>query len=494
MFCPKCGNPLTGNEEFCPKCGYQNLVKPIENSKKTFRKKMYILIILGVIILLLSIFLCFFFFFKKHDSENYGSHPSLDMTMISYDENGIPKFIRGNFTSAKVTNEEEALKVLGEISELQVRDATKEFKLDYMETSEGFTYYRFNQIYVGLLVYNQNVILTVDSNGNVSSFSGYYIPNIEVATTSLLTNEEIKNLALEYLGEEGKIETTEKIIYILEDNPVLAYRIVGTAKDKALEMIWDANTGELIAATSLFDAATLYEYTGTGLNNVTHTISLEEYFDVGFLETQYRFIDPERDIVVSNCTSLGPLVSLIASVVNNNLLYKDPISFGMSEDGSLTYYDLGFVQNAVSTMAYYEKIYDYYKNVLGRDSYDGKGSTIYVCIGVTSETFSGEDLNNAFWASSPINRMFIGDYKGKSLSASLDVLGHEFTHGVVSKISAFSSIPKDKNKANETAALNEAYSDIMGSLIEGKNWTIAESNELVRSLENPESLQNPSKK
>ena len=69
------------------------------------------------------------------------------MTMISYDENGIPKFIRGNFTSAKVTNEEEALKVLGEISELQVRDATKEFKLDYMETSEGFTYYRFNQIY-----------------------------------------------------------------------------------------------------------------------------------------------------------------------------------------------------------------------------------------------------------------------------------------------------------------------------------------------------------
>lgn len=39
MFCPKCGNPLTGNEEFCPKCGYQNLVKPIENSKKLLEKK-----------------------------------------------------------------------------------------------------------------------------------------------------------------------------------------------------------------------------------------------------------------------------------------------------------------------------------------------------------------------------------------------------------------------------------------------------------------------
>ena len=498
MFCPKCGNPLTGNEEFCPKCGYQRQLKSLKNPKKSSKKKNYLLILLGVLLFLAIVFAIFFFLFKKDDSKNYGTQASSDLVMTSYNENGIPKFIRGNFTNTKVTNEEEALKVLGEISELQIQDATKEFQLDYTETSENFTYYRFDQVYNDLKVYNQNVVLTVDSNGNVSSFSGYYIPNIEVSTSALKTDEEIKNLALGYLGEEGKIESSEKIIYLLEEVPVLAYHIVGISKDKAKEMIWDANTGELIVATDLFDAATPYEYTGMGLNNVTHTITLEEYFDVGFLATEYRFIDPGRDIVVSNCNDLGPVFSIVASIVNNNALYKDPISFRMNENGALTYYDLEFVQNAVSTMAHYEKIYDYYKNVLGRDSYDGKGSTIYVCIGLTSETFSGEDLNNAFWASSPVNRMFIGDYNGKSLSASLDVLGHEFTHGVISKTADFSPIPKDKNKANESAALDEAYADIFGALIEGKNWIVGESNEVAesatRDISNPNKYNYPSKK
>ena len=107
-------------------------------------------------------------------------------------------------------------------------------------------------------------------------------------------------------------------------------------------------------------------------------------------------------------------------------------------------------------------------------------------------------MNNAFWASSPINRMFIGDYNGKSFSASLDVLAHEFTHGVIHFTSDFSSIPKDINAANESGALNEGYADIMGALIEGKNWIVADSNdvskELTRDLSNPNEYGYPSEK
>lgn len=45
-------------------------------------------------------------------------------------------------------------------------------------------------------------------------------------------------------------------------------------------------------------------------------------------------------------------------------------------------------------------------------------------------------------------------------------------------------------------ALNEAYADIMGSLIEGKNWLIAENNHVdgLRDLSNPERLEFQSKK
>ena len=48
MFCPKCGNSLTGNEEFCPKCGYtmnfqQSLVS--NNDKKNLRKKFILFLV-----------------------------------------------------------------------------------------------------------------------------------------------------------------------------------------------------------------------------------------------------------------------------------------------------------------------------------------------------------------------------------------------------------------------------------------------------------------
>ena len=501
MFCPNCGNTLTGNEEFCPRCGYNMLVlkkemsttsevSPVKQEKT--KKKPYLLIVLGIIILILIILALCFFLFQKKEDKDYGTNASLNYVMTSLQDNGLPKFIDGAFSKTKVTNEEEALTVLSEIKELQIKDAQQEFELVSKETNEGITYYRFNQMWEGIEVYDQNVILAVDDNGAVSSFSGYYIPNINVDISAGKTEAEMRTIAEEYLGANAQIASIEKVIYANEqDTGILAYQIIGSGEDNTKEMLWNATTGEMIAAIDLFDTATPYEYTGTGLNNITHTITIEEYFDVGFFETEYRFIDPTRNIVVSNCSGLGNFISQIASIINNNALYKDPISFRMNENGALTYYDLEFVQNAVSTMAHYEKIYDYYKEVLGRDSYDDKGSTIYVCIGVEDETFSGKDLNNAFW-SSLVNRMFIGDYNGKSFSASLDVLGHEFTHGVISKTASFAKIPKDKNKANESAALNEAYADIMGSLIEGQNWTIAESNEIVRNLENPESLENPS--
>ena len=137
MFCPKCGNPLTGNEEFCPKCGYtmnsrQSLVS---NDDKKISKKKICFIIIGIFIFLLLVGVIFFFFFKKNDAKNYSSQASFDSVMTSYDENGLPKFIRGNFTNTKVTNEEEALKVLSEISDLQIQDVTKEFQLNYKETN-----------------------------------------------------------------------------------------------------------------------------------------------------------------------------------------------------------------------------------------------------------------------------------------------------------------------------------------------------------------------
>ena len=74
----------------------------------------------------------------------------------------------------------------------------------------------------------------------------------------------------------------------------------------------------------------------------------------------------------------------------------------------------------------------------------------------------------------------------KPLSYGLDVVGHELTHGIT------------ENTANlvyegQSGALNESYSDVFGSLIERKNWTMGETvvksppfpAPYLRSLEDP---------
>jgi Thermolysin metallopeptidase, alpha-helical domain/Thermolysin metallopeptidase, catalytic domain len=66
--------------------------------------------------------------------------------------------------------------------------------------------------------------------------------------------------------------------------------------------------------------------------------------------------------------------------------------------------------------------------------------------------------NNAFWFN---NQMSYGDGDGTTFSplASLDVAGHEMTHGVTEKTA-------NLTYANESGALNEGMSDIFGAMVE----------------------------
>ena len=110
MFCPNCGNTLTGNEEFCPRCGYNMLVlkkemsttsevSPVKQEKT--KKKPYLLIVLGIIILILIILALCFFLFQKKEDKDYGTNASLNYVMTSLQDNGLPKFIDGAFPKQK---------------------------------------------------------------------------------------------------------------------------------------------------------------------------------------------------------------------------------------------------------------------------------------------------------------------------------------------------------------------------------------------------------
>ncbi|MBW5253383.1 M4 family metallopeptidase [Streptomyces sp. P01-B04] len=108
------------------------------------------------------------------------------------------------------------------------------------------------------------------------------------------------------------------------------------------------------------------------------------------------------------------------------------------------------------------KVYEYYKDQIGRDGVDGKGGTIYSVVNVAS---SGKDYANAFWDGS---KMVYGHMDGVPLSVGLDVVGHEMTHGVTEHSAGLVYL-------NQSGALNEAISDYFGNAMETADKGIAMS-------------------
>ncbi|NFM77730.1 peptidase M4 family protein [Clostridium botulinum] len=134
--------------------------------------------------------------------------------------------------------------------------------------------------------------------------------------------------------------------------------------------------------------------------------------------------------------------------------------------------------NSVDAYVNMGKSYDYYKNKLSRNSIDNKGMDVKGFVHVD------KNLGNAFWYG-PYDSMFFGDGDGvyfSPLAKSLDVVGHELSHGVTNKQS-------DLNYENESGALNESFSDIMGTAVEGKNFVLGEdcwiAGGVMRDMENP---------
>ncbi|WP_306207027.1 M4 family metallopeptidase [Actinoplanes sp. RD1] len=97
--------------------------------------------------------------------------------------------------------------------------------------------------------------------------------------------------------------------------------------------------------------------------------------------------------------------------------------------------------------------FDYFKNVHGRNGIFGDGR------GVPSRVHYGNAYVNAFWDGA---QMTYGDGSGNAKPlVALDVAGHEMSHGVTENV-----VPGGLTYSGESGGLNEATSDIFGSMVE----------------------------
>ena len=132
-----------------------------------------------------------------------------------------------------------------------------------------------------------------------------------------------------------------------------------------------------------------------------------------------------------------------------------------------------------------EMTYDYYLNILGRNSIDDLGFLL------RSYVHYSTDYLNAFWDGI---RMTYGDgSSGYTALTCLDIVGHEITHGLTQYTAAL-------EYSNESGALNESYSDCLGAAIEfyakppfaAGDWTMGEEiGTTFRSMSNPNAYGDP---
>lgn len=111
---------------------------------------------------------------------------------------------------------------------------------------------------------------------------------------------------------------------------------------------------------------------------------------------------------------------------------------------------------AVAAFGHIAAIHSHWKTVLGRDSFDGSGRRL--------------DLHLAFAFSPNPNANFNWGCKNLHFSpnlATLDVIGHEFGHGVVNTSGNLEYL-------FESGALNESFADISGHFVDSSDWLIGE--------------------
>lgn len=463
-------------------------------------------IIIGVTIVVLLI-LCVIgalFLFPKDDEVTLKDRLE-GQNEIVLNDNNVPKYISGKFTDLKVLDKDTAIKALTEVKDLfKISNVSNEFMVEEIKTNEDVTYYEFQQKYNSIEVLGGELTMSVDKDGNVLAVNGNYVPNIKVSTYGLLNENEIKEKLKQIYGTETEYLEMKKYIYVDVSETSVVYDALLVSNKGAYEVVVNAKDGNVITADELGKSAN-YVYTGKGLNDVEHTINIREELSTSVDGGRnYYLYDIERKIQITDYNGVGFDVPGVLWSLLRSQVTASPIVAYMNDNGELYNQEPETLKDAVTAMKHLEDIYDYYKNVLGRDSYDNKGGTIVASLNVSKKTFSDKVFNNASWLPKA-DQMLIGYSKNdeddeneipKSLSLSKDVLAHEFTHGVVSYTADFKEpTEENRDKPNESGALDEAYADIIGSLIEGQNWIMGENNytDGARSLITPEDKHNPSK-
>lgn len=320
-----------------------------------------------------------------------------------------------------------------------------EFRLTKTDRDNiGFTHYRLQQYYQGVPV-DGCVYSMHEKGGKVTHLSGSYHTVGSLTTLPRISSAQALSSAMNYVGarkyawqEPGEGFPEPKGVLVIwtdpeiKAQPRLAYKLEIYAIDplSSAFIFVDAQTSQVLAQHARIHDADV-PATGTSLydGNVA--------FTADFTGSLYRLRQASSGSGIQTYSLNGS---------TSNYAGATDITSSTSN----------FTGDPTAVQAHYgaEKTHAYYIQNHGRNSYNGAGGLI------RSYVRYGNNVVNAFWDGTN-NRMSYGNGNGTTYGPviSLDITGHEITHGVT-------QYSANLVYQREPGALNESFSDIFGEMVE----------------------------
>ena len=330
----------------------------------------------------------------------------------------------------------------------------------------------FQQRYDDLPVWNHDIVVHLDPNGQMYAVNARYAPTprqlattvpeisaddaiaaAEAALGGRTAVEELEPWARQLLKYDGP--TATRCIWVDQKgtNPHLVWHVETRPnwRDRWYSFV-DAHSGEVLQQYNATNSDGPATAEALDVNGEVQTVNSYETQDVFLMIDASRpmfpsgqpvnFGDPRGVIwtIDAQSTDLGD--QSLSQVVSEDNVWRDPV--------------------AVSAHSNAGKVFEYFLNTHGRLAIDDEGSTIISIVHVTQD---GESLVNAFWNGA---FMAYGDGGGvRPLAAALDVAGHELTHGVIQRT-------VNLEYAFQSGALNESFADVFGAMVDRDDWLIGE--------------------
>ncbi|MBF4160522.1 M4 family metallopeptidase [Nocardioides acrostichi] len=313
--------------------------------------------------------------------------------------------------------------------------------------ASGVSHAHVDRTYRGLAVLGGDMVVHTDASGTLEGISQTLAKPLSLGTTPAVAATTARAKALAAVEDVRGLRAGGKPTLVVDafDTPRLAWQVqtAGTRTDgtpSQLTVLVDARNGKVLRQSEHVqnvdgDGQTLYS--GDVPLNLTQSGSSYQLKDASRGGTYTTDMNNKTDGYA--CQLLGMNCS------NGTLVTGSSTTFGNGSNSNRA--------TAAADAQYGTDVtWDYYQNVHGRAGIFGDGS------GSFNRVHYGNGYVNAFWDGT---KMTYGDGDGTNYGplVSLDVAGHEMSHGVTEHTAGL-------DYSGESGGLNEATSDIFGTMVE----------------------------